>query len=69
LNKNKITLLGVQKDDWFDRFDRFKKQVLVLKTQIDQTYKEIDCMVYELYGLTEDEILIVEGNFTAPNRV
>jgi len=62
LNKNKITLLGVQKDDWFDRFDRFKKQVLVLKTQIDQTYKEIDCMVYELYGLTHEEIQIVENS-------
>jgi type I restriction-modification system DNA methylase subunit len=62
LNKNKITLLGVQKDDWFDRFDRFKKQALELKTQIDQTDKEIDKMVYELYGLTEEEIKIVEGS-------
>jgi hypothetical protein len=62
LNKNKITLLGVQKDDWFDRFDRFKKQALELKTQIDQTDKEIDKMVYELYGLTQEEIQIVENN-------
>jgi type I restriction-modification system DNA methylase subunit len=62
LNKNKITLLGVQKDDWFDRFDRFKKQALELKTQIDQTDKEIDKMVYELYGLTEEEIQIVENS-------
>jgi type I restriction-modification system DNA methylase subunit len=60
LNKNKITLLGIQKDDWFDRFDRFKKQALELKSQIDQTDKEIDKMVYELYGLTEEEIAIVE---------
>jgi hypothetical protein len=62
LNKNKITLLGVQKDDWFDRFDRFKKQALDLKTQIDQTDKEIDRMVYALYGLTEEEIQIVENS-------
>jgi hypothetical protein len=62
LSKNKITLLGVSKDDWFDRFDRFKKQALELKTQIDQTDKEIDRMVYELYGLTEDEIQIVENS-------
>ncbi len=33
-----------------------------LKAQIDQTDKEIDAMVYELYGLTEEEIRIVEGN-------
>ena len=58
--KNKITLLGVTKDDWFDRFARFKKQGCELKTQIDKTDKEIDQMVYELYGLTEEEIKIVE---------
>jgi type I restriction-modification system DNA methylase subunit len=62
LNKNKITLLGVTKDDWFDRFARFKKQGFELKTQIDQTDKEIDRMVYELYGLTEEEIQIVENS-------
>jgi D-Tyr-tRNAtyr deacylase len=62
LNKNKINLLGVQKEDWLDRFDRFKKQALDLKTQIDQTDREIDSMVYALYGLTEEEIAIVEGS-------
>jgi hypothetical protein len=31
-----------------------------LKTEIDQTDKEIDRMVYELYGLTEEEVKIVE---------
>jgi type I restriction-modification system DNA methylase subunit len=62
LNKNKIYLLGVQKDDWFDRFERFKKQALDLKTIIDQTDKEIDRMVYVLYGLTEEEVQIVENS-------
>jgi hypothetical protein len=62
LVKNKVTLLGVQKDDWFDRFERFKKKALELKTQIDQTDKEIDRMVYELYGVTEEEIQIVENS-------
>ena len=33
----------------------------VLKRQIDATDKEIDRLVYELYGLTEEEIKIVEG--------
>jgi hypothetical protein len=28
---------------------------------IDATGREIDGLVYELYGLTEDEIAIVEG--------
>ncbi len=29
---------------------------------INQTGKEIDLMVYELYGLTEEEMQIVENN-------
>ena len=32
-----------------------------LSAQIAATDKEIDCMVYELYGLTDDEIKVVEG--------
>ena len=29
--------------------------------QIEATDQEIDALVYELYGLTEEEIAIVEG--------
>ena len=32
-----------------------------LQRQIDATDKQIDQLVYQLYGLTEDEIMIVEG--------
>jgi len=32
-----------------------------LQRQIDATDKQIDKLVYELYGLTEEEITIVEG--------
>jgi type II restriction/modification system DNA methylase subunit YeeA len=32
-----------------------------LQNQIDATDRQIDQLVYELYGLTEDEIKIVEG--------
>ncbi len=60
LKKKKVILLGMQKDDWYDRFSRLKKEVLNLKTQIIQTNEEIDQMVYELYALTNDEIKIVE---------
>ena len=31
------------------------------KAEIEKTDKEIDKMVYELYGLSEEEIKIVEG--------
>jgi len=33
----------------------------MLKREIESTDKAIDRLVYELYGLTEDEIKIVEG--------
>ena len=32
-----------------------------VQRQIDLTDKQIDALVYELYGLTDDEIAIVEG--------
>jgi hypothetical protein len=43
-------------------FEENKKKVVDLKTHIDQTDREIDRMVYALYGLTEEEIAIVEGS-------
>jgi len=33
----------------------------VLQRQIDLTDRQIDALVYELYGLTEEEIRLVEG--------
>ncbi len=49
------------KNDWLALFENDSKIALELKFQIDTTDKEIDKMVYELYGLSDDEILIVEG--------
>jgi len=34
----------------------------LLQRQIDATDRQIDALVYELYGLTDEEIAIVEGN-------
>jgi type I restriction-modification system DNA methylase subunit len=47
--------------EWMDLFEENKKKALELKAEIDKTDKEIDQMVYALYGLTEEEIKIVEG--------
>ena len=33
----------------------------VLQRQIEATDKQIDALVYELYGLNDDEIAVVEG--------
>ncbi len=49
------------KNDWLALFENDKKAVSELKEQIAKTEKEIDAMVYALYGLSEDEIAIVEG--------
>ena len=62
LNKLKIILLGTQKEDWLDRFNRLKTQAQDLQNKINQTDKAIDKLVYELYGLSEEEIAIVENS-------
>ncbi|QKE29966.1 type IIG restriction/modification system [Arcobacter acticola] len=61
--KIKLTKLEERKfkEEWQELFEHDKQKALELQTQINQTDKEIDTMVYELYGLSEDEIKIVEG--------
>lgn len=66
LNKAIKTVKGTpltKKDEfeWMELFEDNKKKALALKAEIDKTDKEIDQMVYALYGLTEEEIKIVEG--------
>jgi REP element-mobilizing transposase RayT len=48
--------------EWLDLFEENKQKAQALQTQINQTDKQIDQMVYELYGLTEEEIAIVENS-------
>ena len=56
------TLTKKDEFEWLDLFEENKQKAQALQTQINQTDKEIDAMVYELYGLTEDEIAIVENS-------
>ena len=56
------TLTKKDEFEWLDLFEENKQKAQTLQTQINQTDKEIDAMVYELYGLTEDEIKIVENS-------
>ncbi|MBN1971235.1 MAG: N-6 DNA methylase [Candidatus Delongbacteria bacterium] len=60
LEKNKVKFTLSQKAEWEDYFLQEQKKTLEIKHQIDTTDKEIDQMVYELYGLTDDEIAIIE---------
>ena len=41
---------------------RIEKRIKNLKNSIKQSVNAIDAMAYELYGLSDDEIKIVDGN-------
>jgi type I restriction-modification system DNA methylase subunit len=60
LKKQKVNLNLSEESEWMKYFNGKKEIAQNLKSEIDKTEAEIDKMVYELYGLTEDEINIVE---------
>ena len=59
LKKQKINISLKGQDEWEEYFNKYKKELLELKEQINKTDREIDEMVYNLYGLTEEERNIV----------
>jgi len=61
LHKAKIKLSLSEEVEWMNYFNEQKEKARSLKSEIEKTDREIDRMVYELYGLTEEEIKIVEG--------
>lgn len=61
LNKQKVNLSLTQQDEWEEYFNTYKSKINQLQSDIEITDRKIDQMVYELYGLTEEEIKIVEG--------
>jgi type II restriction/modification system DNA methylase subunit YeeA len=61
LEKLKVKLSLHQKAEWESYFQQEADNARTIKTQIDSTDREIDRMVYQLYGLTEEEIGIVEA--------
>lgn len=62
LGKKKIKLSLSEESEWEDYFLQEQQKAVALKQQIDSTDQQIDKMVYELYGLTEEEIQIVENS-------
>ncbi|MEB3378954.1 TaqI-like C-terminal specificity domain-containing protein [Flavobacterium psychrophilum] len=62
LAKAKIALSAIQKDEVQEYFETYQKQAIATKNQITATDKQIDAMVYELYGLSKEEIEIVENS-------
>ncbi|MDA9216063.1 BREX-1 system adenine-specific DNA-methyltransferase PglX [Flavobacteriaceae bacterium] len=61
LKKKKIELSFDETVKWEDYFLPEQQKALEIKAQITKTDKEIDAMVYVLYGLTNEEIVIVEN--------
>ncbi|MBN2894259.1 MAG: Eco57I restriction-modification methylase domain-containing protein, partial [Bacteroidales bacterium] len=61
LKKQKITFSLSDQSEWKDFFETTKSEINQLQSEIEETDKEIDRMVFGLYGLTEEEIRIVEG--------
>ena len=60
LKKLKIKLSLKEEMEWEEIFIEKKEEVEKVKNEIEITDKEIDRMVYELYGLSEEEIKIIE---------
>ena len=60
LKKQKIKLSLVQQDEWEEYFGQYKTDCEELKSSIAATDAEINNRVYALYGLTDDEIQLIE---------
>lgn len=62
-NETEYSKLSLSEEaEWMQYFKEQKQKATELKAEIDKTDKEIDQMVYELYGLTDEEIAIVEDS-------
>ena len=61
LKKAKVKLSLSEEAEWMAYFSEQKAKALALQSEITSIDAEIDALVYELYGLTEEEIRIVEG--------
>jgi len=64
LKKLKIRLSLSDQDEWEEYFTKYKAEINLLQLQIKQTDRELNQLIYELYGLTKEEIRIVEEAIT-----
>ena len=62
LNKKKIKLSLSEESEWEEFFNNESMKALEILNSINEVDKEIDKMVYDLYGLTKEEIEIVENS-------
>ena len=61
LKKAKVSLSLAEEAEWLPYFTEQRAKAQALQARIEKTDTEIDALVYQLYGLTEEEIALVEG--------
>ncbi|MBV6443276.1 MAG: hypothetical protein DYG98_05935 [Haliscomenobacteraceae bacterium CHB4] len=61
LAKQKVSLSLAQKSEWLGHFEQERRQAQRLLEEIKTADRQIDEMVYDLYGLTEEERALVRG--------
>lgn len=61
-NRNGNKLSKSDEMDWMDIYEIKKTDIKTLKSESNKYEKEIDQIIYKLYDLNEDEIIIVESN-------
>jgi len=59
LKKAKVILSLKDQDEWEEYFESYKTEIVELKTKIDACDREIDEMVFDLYGLSKEEREVV----------
>jgi hypothetical protein len=62
IKKYKILLDETIKNDNFDRELKLKKEIETMENRVIECENTIDQMVYKLYGLSSEEIKVVEGH-------
>ena len=63
LKKQKVKLSLCEQDEWEEYFNGCRQDCTRLLLEIDENDRKIDQLVYELYGLTEEEIAVIESDF------
>ncbi|MBE9487622.1 MAG: hypothetical protein IMY73_00390, partial [Bacteroidetes bacterium] len=64
LNKQKIKLSLIQQDEWEEYFKINRDKCINLKIEISKLDNIMDKMIYKLYKLTYDEVLIIDNDFS-----
>lgn len=61
IRKNSIIKLSLlEQDEWEEYFNKYKNEITSIQSSLENNDREIDKMVYAIYGLSTDEIMIIE---------